>query len=112
MVAGPLAILTGWRAVVNLRRMGRHVARGLWLILDVALAMACLNIIFATVNFYAYGAYKDMNLLEVAPLMVLEKIIIGLIFGIVIGLCLFLVNVVGLKVLKIAPQKQLEEKGG
>jgi len=106
MVIIPLAILTGWRGLVNAYKMKQKKTKGLWIIVEISLMMASLNIIFATVNFYYYGAYKSLNLFEVAPVMVLEKLIIGSIFGIAIGLSLFLVNVFWIKVFRIVPQEK------
>jgi len=106
MVVIPLSILCGWRGLVNAHKMRQKTTRGLRMIIEIGLMMAALNIIFATSNFYYYGAYKDLNFFDVAPIMVLEKLIIGGIFGIVIGFCLFLVNVAWVKAFKTVVQPE------
>jgi len=106
MLVIPLSILCGWRGLVNANKMRQKTTRGLRMIIEISLMMAALNIIFATSNFYHYGAYKDLNFFDVAPIMVLEKLIIGGIFGVVIGFCLFLVNVAWVKAIKTVVQPE------
>lgn len=97
MVVLPLSLITGWRGFVNGERMRQKKVKGLRVALEVTLIMASLGILFNIVNFYYYGPYqpicsKTAQFMQHAAVMILDKLIVGVIYGIVIGFTIFIAN--------------------
>lgn len=105
IVVIPLSLLSVWRGVIAAQRMRLKKIKGLRLLLEVALIMTLLGIVLNLVNLYTLGpadetfASKTSFLMEFALVMLLDKVIIGLIFGTIIGLSLFVLNLLLARIL-------------
>lgn len=94
----PLSLISAWRTVEYSQRMRERKRIVLRLILEISIVMTALGILLNLVNLYTLGppgqtfASKTAFLFEFAFVMVLSKIFVGIIFGAVIGMSLFVLN--------------------
>lgn len=117
MVVPPLSLVSGWRGLVNAQRMAQNKVKGFLVVLEVTLMMAALGVIFNTVNFFYYGPYQALSsklsdYFRFAPVMLLDKVIVGFIFGIAVGLTIYFVNLAGIRLLLNdgRPELQIEKQ--